>query len=413
MLLFTNNHKQNASNRVVSLCLVTSMVISALCFPFEMNELEEDSKRASSGNGEIDRFASDCVITITRTSEQENTTDASSESETNENTNTDESSTEENKEDALPENPEEFDYLFESEPVVTKIAFEKTDTINTREDDKALIGHIKVDLTDVDSFDLSGISFLSEDPKVAKIDFNYTMGPEDIYYKLTPISGGETQIYAQTEDGTVCSEHIKVVVKKNEVEAISIEKSVTLKRGESLYLDPVLTPKTPRNKELTWTSSDESVVTVSNVGMINAVGYGKAKITATSSNGITASCNVTVAIKERQMNLYYDAYIEENNHVGNDWYHSAKINGVDYGESGEETVNLKVGDKLKFYCASVEDDSVPDKGSKTVNHTVTEKDLINGFTVKVDVYVKENRGRYKGKKAHIVYEFRYKPADET
>ena len=254
------------------------------------------------------------------------------------------------------------------------------------------------------------MSFLSEDPKVAKIDFDYCRGLEDLYYKLTPVSGGETQIYAQTEDGTICSEHIKVVVKKNEVEVIDLEKSVTLERGESKNLEYVLTPESPRNKTLTWTSSDESVVTVS-FGTVKAVGYGKAIVTATSTNGISASCNVTVSIKERNMELYYNAYVENSNHVGNDWYHYSTINGAAYGEYGNETVTLKVGDKLTFYCKSTEEDSVPDVGSKTVKHTVTESDLINGFTVEVDVYVKENRGRYSGKKAHIVYEFRYTPAE--
>ena len=128
MLLRNTNHKRNVTTKFASLCVVINMAISAFCFPSDfINFLDEDTNNYSSETGEIERFASDCVITITRTSEQENTTDASSESETNENTNTDESSTEENKDDALPENPEEFDYLFESEPVVTKIAFEKTD----------------------------------------------------------------------------------------------------------------------------------------------------------------------------------------------------------------------------------------------------------------------------------------------
>lgn len=412
MLLLNTNHKSSVTTKFASLCVVISVAISAFCFPSGVNYLEEDTDIYSSETGEIERYASDCVITISRTSDEENPTETFTEAADAENADSDESSTDGNENDTLPQDPKEFDYLFESEPVVTKISFEKKDTINTREDDKAIIGHIKVDITDADSFDLSGISFLSEDPKVAKIDFNYSMGFEDLYYKLTPLSGGETQIYAQTEDGSICSEHIKVVVKKNEVEAIKIQKSVTLERGESLYLEPELTPKKPRNKTLTWTSSDESVVTVTKLGVIEAVGYGKAKITATSSNGISASCNVTVSIKERKMNLYYDSYIESNNHVGNEWYHSATVNGEYYGESKDEEVTLKVGDKLKYYCASEEDDSIPDKGSKTVNHTVTEKDLINGFTVKVDVYVKENRGRYKGNKAHIVYQFIYKPADE-
>ena len=411
MLLLNNNHKSNDIYRFASLCVVSSMAISSFCFPCDFSFFTEDINGFSSETAEIDKFATDCVITLTRATEG-NTTDTPSTKESDTDKNDDSENEPTTGEETADEPVEDFNYQFDSEAVVTKIAFEKTDTINTREDDKAIIGHVKVDTTDLDSYDLSGIIFISEDPTIAKVRFDYCRGLEDLYYKLTPVSGGETQIYAQTDDGTICSEHIKVVVKKNEVEAINIDKSVTLERGESKYLEPELTPKAPRNKKLTWTSSDDSVVSVNDAGFIKAVGYGKATITATSSNGISASCNVTVSIKERKMNLLYNAYVEDSNHVGNEWTLYSKINDVAYDDYGNEKVTLKVGDKLKYYCESVEDDSVPDVGSKSTTHTVTENDLINGFTVKVDVYVKENRGRYKGKQAHTVFEFKYTPEDE-
>ena len=228
MLLLNTNHKCIAASRFVSLCVVASMFISAFCFPCITDNLVEDDKGIiPSETGEIDKFASDCVITIVRTTGGDETDNTSSDETDTDNEKADESSAEGVTDETSPVDPEGFDYLLESEAVVTKIAFEKTDTITTREDDKAIIGHIKVDVTDVESFDLSGVSFLSEDPTVAKINFDYCRGLEDLYYKLIPVSGGETQIYAQTEDGTICSEHIKVVVKKNEVEAIDLEKSVT------------------------------------------------------------------------------------------------------------------------------------------------------------------------------------------
>lgn len=413
LLLYTNQKRDNAK-RFASLCVISSMVVSSYCFPLDISQfIKENENNRVSENAEIDRFASDCVITIARATES-NTTDnpSTKESDADEKGKNDDSVNETTSTEETPDEPvEDFNYQFDSEAVVTKIAFEKTDTIKTREDDKALTGHIKVNYKDIEDFDLSGVKFISEDPTIAKIEYDYCRGLENLYYKLTPVSGGETQIYAQTDDGTICSEHIKVVVKKNEVESIDLEKSVTMKLGESKDLEYILTPESPRNKTLTWTSSDESVVTVSAIGTIKAVDYGKATITATSSNGISASCSVVVSIKEREMNLRYDAYVEDSNHVGNEWYHNIKINGKEKDEYGEETVTLKVGDKLTFDCKSVEDDSVPDVGSKTVKHTVTESDLINGFTVKADVYVKENRGRYSGKKAHVVYEFVYTPAD--
>ena len=49
-------------------------------------------------------------------------------------------------------------------------------------------------------------------------------------------------------------------------------------------------------QELMWTSSDESVATVSQSGLVSAVAFGHAVITATTIDGtdLSASCDVTV-----------------------------------------------------------------------------------------------------------------------
>ena len=429
MFLLNTNRLYKGAKRFVSLTVVSSLMLSALCIfsNIDYSNVEEtntDTELITTETGEISRYASDCIITVARAPE-ENTNDNSSdetdaiEAETTEETSsetevTDETSPEgETTDETLSDEELLSCNAIESELVVTKIAFTKKDTIKTREDEKPITGHVKVDLADAESFAPSDVVFVSEDPNVAKIDFNYSVSFEKLYYKITPVSGGETFIYAQTEGGEITSERIKVEVKKNQVEKIALEKSCSLKLNESKNLEYVLTPENPRNKALSWTSSNEDVVTVTSTGLIEAVGYGKAKVTATSTNGISASCNVTVSINENEMDLTISTYIESNNHVGNDWYHYVKINGKSFDADWyQDTVTLKKGSTLKFYCESVEDDKIPDVGKKTVKHKVTEKDLINGFTVKVDVYVKENRGRYAGNKAHIVTTFKYTPADE-
>ena len=46
---------------------------------------------------------------------------------------------------------------------------------------------------------------------------------------------------------------------------------------------------------MTWSTTDDTVVTVNNSGYVTAVGIGVATITATSENGLTASCVITVS----------------------------------------------------------------------------------------------------------------------
>lgn len=63
--------------------------------------------------------------------------------------------------------------------------------------------------------------------------------------------------------------------------------------GSSQNLTATVSPSNATNKTITWSSSNTSVATVSN-GVVKAVGFGTATITAKSSNGKTASCKVTV-----------------------------------------------------------------------------------------------------------------------
>ena len=50
------------------------------------------------------------------------------------------------------------------------------------------------------------------------------------------------------------------------------------------------------SKRLKWSSSDETVATVSSYGSVKAVGEGTATITATYDERLTAVCEVTAAV---------------------------------------------------------------------------------------------------------------------
>lgn len=71
--------------------------------------------------------------------------------------------------------------------------------------------------------------------------------------------------------------------------------SLQLVSGESSQLTATVTPANASNPAVKWSSSDTSVATVDNSGLVTAVAPGTATITAeTYDGGLTASCAVTV-----------------------------------------------------------------------------------------------------------------------
>ena len=91
---------------------------------------------------------------------------------------------------------------------------------------------------------------------------------------------------------------------KPQAESVSLsETAKTLKVGDSFTLTATVLPADAENKAVTWTSSAPSVATVSN-GQVKAVAAGSAKITASTANGKTAACAVTVE-KEQAKPIEY------------------------------------------------------------------------------------------------------------
>ena len=84
-----------------------------------------------------------------------------------------------------------------------------------------------------------------------------------------------------------------------EVESVSLNKSeMTLTEGESETLAATVTPDNAENKSIIWSSNNEAVATVDANGTVTAKRAGTAVITATSTNGKSAGCTVTVEKKQ-------------------------------------------------------------------------------------------------------------------
>ena len=91
-------------------------------------------------------------------------------------------------------------------------------------------------------------------------------------------------------------QHITLTAPVTQIPVSSIalsQTSLSLTTGGSATLTATVSPATATDKTVSWSSSNPSVVSVSN-GTVTALAAGTASIAATASNGITAQCTVTV-----------------------------------------------------------------------------------------------------------------------
>lgn len=107
------------------------------------------------------------------------------------------------------------------------------------------------------------------------------------------------QIYAidNLANKTISTMTVNVVdkIQPVAVTSVSIEpSSIEMSVEEENLLNIEVEPKYATDKSVTWASSDESVVTVDIGGKVKAVGVGNATITATTSNGFVAKCEINV-----------------------------------------------------------------------------------------------------------------------
>lgn len=122
---------------------------------------------------------------------------------------------------------------------------------------------------------------------------NKSVATVDGYGNVLAKSPGTATITAWTSNNKSTS--CMVTVLPVSVSSISLNSySVTLNEGESYQLSATISPADATDKTLMWRSSDSSIATVSNIGLVVAKSSGTVSIIAESINGKTAVCSVTV-----------------------------------------------------------------------------------------------------------------------
>ena len=86
------------------------------------------------------------------------------------------------------------------------------------------------------------------------------------------------------------------------------ESTLSLAFGKTAKLNAVLQPTNATLRNVSWSSSEPTVVSVDKTGTVTAMGVGSATITATTvDGGFTASCKVTVPDQVNEIKLSKDA----------------------------------------------------------------------------------------------------------
>ena len=84
--------------------------------------------------------------------------------------------------------------------------------------------------------------------------------------------------------------------------------------GETLQLAAQIVPDNATDQKITWTSTDESIATVSESGVVTAAAEGQCMIQANGSGGVSGTCSITVNTPGDD-NLFYLFDITENSQV--------------------------------------------------------------------------------------------------
>ena len=125
---------------------------------------------------------------------------------------------------------------------------------------------------------------------------------------VTPVSWGTADIWVYSADRTV-KNYVTVTVQ--DYVALDIlafpEDAALMPIGQHMALEVNFAPESATRRNVTYTSSDETVVSVNNAGILTSLRSGTATITATCE-GLTATLDITVYQKATSLSLTQPAY---------------------------------------------------------------------------------------------------------
>ena len=209
--------------------------------------------------------------------------------------------------------------------------------------------------------------------------------------------------YLANDDWKECVDkgYIVLLEEPKKLESIELDQhELVLDAGESTSLKATLEPKDAENVNIQWTSSDVSIATVSDKGMVKAIKSGETMVYATDAQtGIKDSCKVVVkthvsSIEVKPSSITFDqigqtkqlevVFTPDNSYDKNVTWQTGNTNICFVSNSGFVTA---VGSGTTVVVATTVDGGISASCVVTVN-TATGIDEINAFpdTENVEIY---------------------------
>ncbi len=220
---------------------------------------------------------------------------------------------------------------------------------------------------DTFSFDGTCTAYYSDDS-------HKVVTPTSVTTPNMSTAGNKTVTVTYTEGGVTETTNYSITVTNKTVAVTGVSlntNSLSLEEGETKTLTATISPSNATNQNVSWESSDESVATVSNSGLVTAISEGEATITVTTEDGYKYDeCDVTVTassiVPPTPTSDYsltsgspyingvpYKMYFYNTNKSSN-YYFTGNMNGY-YGETSTDITNgvdvyfEQSGDGQKIY----------------------------------------------------------------
>ena len=166
---------------------------------------------------------------------------------------------------------------------------------------------------------------------------NTKVATVDTWGRVYGVAPGNCVITAKTANGgytATCNVTVKPIIETG----VTIDPAaLTVYYDETGTVTATVEPSNASYKTVTWTSADPAIATIDANGKIKGVGLGKTTVTATTVNGLTANCQVTVVARMPTEPEVLDIWKTDN----------AGFRGL-FGAAADEGKAAGAGDWLKF-----------------------------------------------------------------